>query len=95
MSADAAVLRTEPARLRRSPRRYHWLAILPAIGMLGGVPFVNRVHPMVFGLPLLFAWLVGWVLVTSAVMGCILVLDRSNAMDGETPDTAHASAEIG
>jgi hypothetical protein len=94
MSAAVAALRTEPARLRRSRRRYHWLAILPAVGMLGGVPFVNRVHPMVFGLPLLFAWLVGWVLITSAVMGCILVLDRSHAKDGETPGTAPAAAEI-
>jgi hypothetical protein len=47
--------------------------------MLGGIPFVNRVHPLVFGLPLLFAWIVGWVLVTSAVMGCILLFDRSKA----------------
>lgn len=62
----------------RTRRRYHWLAVLPAVGMLGGIPFVNRVHPMIFGLPLLFAWLVAWVLATSAVMGGILLLDRSH-----------------
>ena len=59
-------------------RPYHWLVLLPTIGMLGGVPFANRVHPMVFGLPFLFAWLAGWVVATSAIMGCILLLDRAH-----------------
>ena len=63
-------------------RWYHWLAAVPAVGMLGGIPFVNRVHPLVFGLPLLFAWLVAWVLVTSAVMGAILLLDRPRGDSG-------------
>lgn len=56
---------------------YHALALLPAIGMLGGLPFANRVHPLVFGLPFLIAWLVGWVIGTSALMACILMLDRA------------------
>lgn len=64
-------------------RWYHWLAAVPAVGMLGGVPFLNRVHPLVFGLPLLFAWLVAWVLVTSAVMGAILLLDRPRDVTGD------------
>jgi hypothetical protein len=53
--------------------------------MLGGVPFVNRVHPLLLGLPLLFAWLVAWVLVTSVLMGCILLLDQRNVTAGDTP----------
>ncbi|MGI8508871.1 MAG: DUF3311 domain-containing protein [Gemmatimonadaceae bacterium] len=59
-------------------RAYHWLAVLPTVGMLGGIPFANRVYPFVLGLPFLFAWLVGWVIATSAIMGLILVLDRAN-----------------
>ena len=62
-------------------RRYHWLAVLPAVGMLGGVPLVNRVHPLVLGLPLLLAWIVGWVVATSVIVGVIYALDR--ARDGE------------
>jgi hypothetical protein len=58
-------------------RPYHALALLPTIGMLGGLPFANRVYPIVFGLPFLFVWLVGWVLGTSVIMGCILMLDRA------------------
>ena len=57
-------------------RRHRWLAILPAVGMLGGVPFANRVQPYVIGLPFLLFWIVAWVLLTSAIMGIILTLDR-------------------
>lgn len=58
-------------------RRYRWLAVLPAIGMLAGVPLANRVEPYVLGLPFLLFWIVAWVVATSGVMGLIYVLDRS------------------
>lgn len=57
-------------------RRYRWLALVPAIGMLGGVPFANRVEPYILGLPFLLFWITLWVVLTSAIMGLILVLDR-------------------
>ena len=61
-------------------RRYHLLALLPALGMLGGLPFANRVYPLVFGLPFLMAWLVGWVVATAGIMAWILRLDRVNGI---------------
>ncbi len=40
-------------------------------------PFVaNRVEPFVLGLPFLLAFITGWVLVTSAVMALIFILDE-------------------
>jgi hypothetical protein len=47
--------------------------------MLGGLPFANRVRPFVFGMPFLFAWLTGWVIATSAIMGLLLLLDERRA----------------
>lgn len=61
-------------------RAYHWLTAVPTVAMLGGVPFVNRVHPMVLGLPLLMAWIAGWVVLTSATMGLVLYLDRARGV---------------
>ncbi len=58
-------------------RWYRWLAVVPAIGMLGGVPFANRVTPYVFGLPFLLFWVTAWVVLTSAIMWLIYVLDRA------------------
>ncbi len=58
-------------------RAYRLLAVLPALGFLSGPLFANRVRPFVFGLPFLLAWIVGWVLLTSAIMGTIYLLDRA------------------
>ncbi len=58
-------------------RRYHWLGAVPAIAMLGGVPFANRVEPFVFGFPFLLAWIVIWVVATSATMALIYFLDSA------------------
>ena len=74
MSTDATTPR------RHEWRAYHALALLPTLGMLGGLPFANRVHPMVFGLPFLMTWLVAWVLATSAIMAIVLRLDRANGL---------------
>jgi hypothetical protein len=60
--------------LRRRP--YHWLALIPPLGMLVGVPFVNRVHALVLGWPFLLTWIVAWVLLAAACMGLLYKLDH-------------------
>ena len=81
-------------------KAHRWLALLPVIGMLGGVPFANRVEPYVFGLPFLLFWIVLWVVITSVVMGVVYALDRATlrALEDEVAtvhsriDSAGASA---
>ncbi len=75
----------EPRPSRRG-RVYHWLAALPAVCMLGGVPFANRVQPYVLGLPFLLFWILLWVVVTSGVMGLIYALDGRTATPGPARD---------
>jgi hypothetical protein len=60
-----------------------WLAALPFIAILIGTAFVNSVEPLIFGLPLVLAWLVGWVILTAAIMALIFVNDPANAARGE------------
>ena len=43
-----------------------WLAALPLLGILIGTAFVNQVEPLVFGMPSVLAWIVGWVVVGAA-----------------------------
>ena len=57
-------------------RPYRWLALLPMLGILVGIPFANRVHVYVMGLPFLLFWIVAWVVITSALMAVIESLDR-------------------
>jgi hypothetical protein len=62
------------------------LAALPFIGILLGVPFVNRVEPLVLGMPFVLAWIVMWVVLSSIIMAIIYRLDSTNrqlAADGE------------
>jgi hypothetical protein len=61
------------------------LAVLPFIGILAGVPFVNRVAPLVLGLPLLFAWLLLWIVLTSVIM---LVVYRCDPASRAQPQAA-------
>ena len=73
-------------------RWYRWLAVIPAAGMLGGVPFANRVQPYLFGLPFLLAWIVMWAIATSLVMALIFALD--SARDGRIATNADQSGSM-
>ena len=55
------------------------LAVAPFVAMVIGPAFVNRVEPLVFGMPFILAWLVGWVVLTSVIMAVIFVADPTNA----------------
>jgi Protein of unknown function (DUF3311) len=56
----------------------HLLAALPFIGILGGIPFANRVEPYVLGLPFILFWIALWVVLTSVIMGIVYLLDPTN-----------------
>ena len=64
--------------MRRVPL-HRWLATLPGLLILLGVPFANRVHALVLGMPFLLAWIVGCVLLTSLVMASVGRLDDRHA----------------
>ena len=55
-----------------------FLAALPFIGILPGIPFVNRVEPLVLGMPLVLGWIVLWVVLISVIMAVIYRLDPTN-----------------
>ncbi|SDD49344.1 DUF3311 domain-containing protein [Sporomusa acidovorans] len=47
------------------------LTLIPFVWIVGMVPFVNTVHPMVLGLPFLAFWLLSGIFVA---FGCLTVL---------------------
>lgn len=65
-----------------------YLAIVPFLGILVGVIFLNRVEPLILGLPLILAWLVLWILLTSAIMAIIYYFDPANRTTPSSPDAA-------
>ncbi|WP_062238406.1 DUF3311 domain-containing protein [Fictibacillus sp. FJAT-27399] len=56
----------------------HWIAVLPFIGMFGGLVFANKVEPYVLGMPFLMFWILLWVLITAALMAIIYKIDPVN-----------------
>jgi hypothetical protein len=57
-----------------------WLVALPFLGILIGTAFANQVEPLVFGMPFVLAWIVGWVVVGAAAMALVYVLDPVNSV---------------
>ncbi len=63
-------------------RAVKWLALLPFLGILVGAAFFNDVTPFILGMPLLLAWLVLCVVMTSVIMGVIYLCDPANRGSG-------------
>ena len=64
-----------PAHSPKVFRRHHLLALVPLFALLFAPYFANRIEPRILGMPFLLGWIVIWVLLTSVVMGVILLLD--------------------
>lgn len=56
----------------------HILSFIPFIGILGLLPFVNRVTPFVLGMPFILFWIFIWIVFTSAIMAVIYKIDPAN-----------------
>jgi hypothetical protein len=64
--------------MRRAPL-HRWLAVIPGLLILVGVPFANRVHGLLLGMPFLLVWIVGSVVLTSPIMALVGALDAKHA----------------
>jgi len=49
--------------------------------MLGGVPFANRIHTLILGLPFLLLWIAVWVILAAGCMALLYALDHRAAAD--------------
>ncbi len=54
------------------------LALVPVVALVGGLPFVNRIEPIVLGLPFLLFWILGWVLATPIFLGVAYLFVETN-----------------
>ena len=54
------------------------LSIIPFIGVLVCIPFVNQVKPYVFGMPFVLFWMVMWVVLTSVILAIVYKIDPTN-----------------
>jgi hypothetical protein len=59
----------------RRPNPSLLLALIPAGALVGGLPFVNRLEPVVLGLPFLLFWILAWVMVTPVFLFVAYLVD--------------------
>jgi hypothetical protein len=76
--------------MRRAPL-HRWLAGIPGLLILVGVPFANRVHGLLLGLPFLLVWILGSVLLTSPILALVGALDARHAARNAAPSPPVAS----
>ena len=71
-------------------RLRYLLALLPFIGIIIGVPFVNQVEPLVLGMPLVLAWIVMWIVLSAVIMAIIYRLDPANRHAVNEAEESHS-----
>lgn len=57
------------------------LTLIPFIWTIGMIPFVNKVKPIVFGLPFLAFWLVAGIFVAFVCIGILYKIDTKNGKE--------------
>jgi hypothetical protein len=70
----------------RRERRTRWALLLgcvPFVALVGALPWVNRVEPMILGLPFLLFWIFAWVALTPMVLFVAYLIERR---DGAAPE---------
>ncbi|GHH99600.1 DUF3311 domain-containing protein [Neobacillus kokaensis] len=51
------------------------LMLLCLIPVVGSLIVINRVEPYIFGMPMILAWMVFWLVMTSIIMFVVYKLD--------------------
>jgi hypothetical protein len=51
-------------------------AAIPALALTVALPFVNRIEPVILGLPLLLFWTVAWVAATPGFLWLAYLIQR-------------------
>jgi len=71
------------------------LAFIPALALVAGLPFVNRLEPVVLGLPFLLSWILGWVLATPLFLAAAYALTSRDSGPGrpQAPGRADGGAK--
>lgn len=51
------------------------LGMIPFVMLVFALPLVNRIEPVILGLPFLLFWILSWVLLTPFVLFCAYLLE--------------------
>jgi hypothetical protein len=70
--------------MKRGTRLALILGAIPFLMLVFALPLVNRINPVVLGLPFLLFWILAWVLLTPFILLLAYLLEkRFNPPEGE------------
>jgi len=52
------------------------LGALPFLTLVFALPFVNRIEPMVLGLPFILFWILSWVILTPLILFAAYLIEK-------------------
>jgi len=63
------------------------LGVIPFLTLVFALPFVNRIRPVILGLPFVLFWILLWVALTPFILWAAYCLERKNGSpdQGEKP----------
>lgn len=58
------------------------IGVLPFLTLVFALPFVNRIEPMILGLPFILFWILSWVILTPLILFAAYLAEKKfNAPD--------------
>jgi membrane protein CcdC involved in cytochrome C biogenesis len=63
-------------RMKKGTRIALILGAIPFITMVFALPLVNRIEPIILGLPFLLFWLLAWVVLTPVILALAYKLEK-------------------
>lgn len=63
-------------RMQKGTKYALILGAIPFITLVFALPLVNRIEPIILGLPFLLFWILSWVILTPAVLFAAYLLEK-------------------
>ena len=58
------------------------LGAIPFVMLVFALPLVNRINPVIFGLPFILFWILAWVMLTPLILFFAYRLEKKYGSDG-------------
>jgi hypothetical protein len=72
--------------MSKRPKSVLVLGIVPFLALVFALPFVNRIEPVILGLPFILFWILFWVAVTPLILGAAYRIERKSESQKEGDD---------
>ena len=76
----------EEVEMKKGTRIALILGAIPFITMVFALPLVNRIEPIILGLPFLLFWLLAWVVLTPFILALAYKLEKKYNLPEEGED---------